>query len=146
MTRQRRIDGGTPFGLWLRKEPQIDSRHYGLSIQDVDHVVHRYQGLPYQPLMLLEEKQYGAESNFAQRDTLNILHQALQYAHGQTVRTMRGATVPFHYAGYHLVQFERTSPDDGLVWWNGRLIDRITLYRLLKFEIDPRQMRNARER
>lgn len=139
MTRNLNYDGnGTQFGKWLREQEALDSKRYRLSLQNLDYVDHRYSvrrnGQLVQAIMLLEEKRWMGVSSFAQQDTHSILDQALRYAHGQPVTNKRGVVAPFHYFGYHRLQFENTSPADGQVFWNGTLIDVEELYHLLRFE------------
>lgn len=139
MTRELDFDGnGTEFGKWVREQKALDSRHYHLSLQNLDYIAHRYnvqrRGEMIQAVMLLEEKRYMGKSSFAQRDTHSILDQALRHAAGQLVTNARGVTTPFHYFGYHRLQFENTSPADGKMFWNGVLIDVDELYSLLRFE------------
>lgn len=138
MTRPSDFGGGTEFSDWLRDQPELDSRRYHLSLQNVDFTVHRYgvkrQGQIIQAVMLLEEKRYMGKSQFAQRDTHKIIDQALRLAHGQSVINERGDCTPFHYFGYHVLQFENTSPADGKMFWDGERIEIADLIRLLRFE------------
>ncbi len=137
MTTQLRFEGGTPFGIWLRQKQQIDSRKIGLSIQNLDYIIHRYSFKSCQAIMLIEEKRFKGRSSFAQQDTHNILHQGLQYANLKPVKTARGQTMPLRYLGYHTLVFEKTSPDDGRMWWDGQEITTDYLFKLLRFEVDP---------
>jgi hypothetical protein len=135
-------NNGTPFGRWLRKQRELDSKRFHLSIQNIDYANHRFKvtrnSRRIQAMMLLEEKRYLAESDFAQLDTLMIIDQVFKYADGIDVVNYEGETLPFHYFGLHTIQFENTTPDDGYVLWNGVLVDRNTLCKLLRFELDPR--------
>ena len=135
-------DNGTPFGLWLRQQAELDSRRYHLSIQNIDYVHHGFKLMRnsqrVQAVMLLEEKRYLAKPDFAQIDTLKLIHQALQYADGQQVVNVEGESLPLHYFGYHIIQFENTTPDDGYVLWNGECIERDILCQVLRFKLDPR--------
>lgn len=137
MTQQLRFETGTPFGVWLRQKQQIDSRRFGLSIQNLDYIIHRYSFKSCQAIMLIEEKRFCGKSSFAQKDTHNILHQGLLYANNRPVRTARGVMMPLRYLGYHTLIFEKTNPDDGLMWWDGQEINQDILFRLLRFELDP---------
>jgi hypothetical protein len=135
MTTQLKQDGfGTPFGVWLRKQPEIDSRQFNLSIQNLDYIIHRYQGLPYQAIMLVEEKRYMGSVSFAQRDTHGLLDQALRIANSQYVVNARNKRVQLRYFGYFVLQFENETPDDGKIYWQHKEISRGDLLKLLKFE------------
>ena len=74
----------TPFSLWLKEEPDLDSaaRVAALSISDVDFVVHQYLK---NNIMLIEEKRYGGDSRTAQKDTLSVVNQMLKVANGSMV-------------------------------------------------------------
>lgn len=138
MTRLLNEEGfGTEFGRWLREQPALDSRRAALSIQNLDYIVHQYRsarGSGTHHIRLIEEKRHLAQRSFAQRDTHHILDQLLREADGATVRTERGLFVNVKYDGYHVVQFEHTSPDDGAIYWNGKRIDVTTLIRRLRFD------------
>lgn len=137
MTRPIHYEVGTDFGAWLRVQPELDSRQVGLSIQNLDYIVHRYKFKNCQAVMLIEEKTRGGKVSFAQRDTHGVIDQALRYANNQFIKTARGDVMRLRYCGYHVLTFENTTPDNGAMWWNNREIDRATLIRLLRFEVDP---------
>lgn len=137
MTLQRKDSEGTPFGLWLRQQQEIDSRRCGLSIQNLDYIIHMYGDVSCQKIMLIEEKRYNGKQSFAQKDTHSIIDQSLTHANGKLVRTTRGLVVKLHYFGYHLLTFENTTPEDGRMWWDGILITESTLLSMLRFETSP---------
>lgn len=143
MTRQRNdTAGSTELGLWVRVQPELDSRIYKLDIQNLDYIVHRYQyaGYPnWRFVMLIEEKRFKSKPSFAQQDTHNIIHQALENSDRMTLSKTRG-NPRLCYCGYHVLQFEKTSPVDGAMWWDGQLIDRDTLIKLLRFEVNPKNL------
>lgn len=78
MTARRRDGGGCPVMEWIRNHPELDSLRFGMSVTDIDAVVHRYmcptqtsnrdRGL--QEIMFVEIKRFAANVEFAQRDTL----------------------------------------------------------------------------
>lgn len=84
MTRKLTFDTGTPFGRWLRDQPELDSRRHSLSIQNLDYVIHAYQrkrrGKNCQCIMLIEEKRFNGRSSAAQADTHGVLDQLLSIA------------------------------------------------------------------
>lgn len=137
MTRERAIEGDTPFGQWLRSHPALDSRR-GFDCQNLDYIWHHFiDG----HLMLLEEKCFNGSSPFAQRDTHSIIDQALAFALTHPAFTLKRLSarrpVKITYHGYHLVVFERTSPLDGRIWIDGREVTPEQLLSFLKFEWTP---------
>lgn len=76
-TRQREDNHSTEFGLWVRKQPELDSRHYGIDGENLDFIWFKYKSAK---LMLLEEKRYMSHPSPAQKDTHGILDQALYFA------------------------------------------------------------------
>lgn len=148
MTAPRRDGGGSSFGMWIRRQPDLDSLKYSLSVQDIDWTFHRFaqDGERGDSIMLVESKTYMKEWNYAQRDTLRMLDQGLRKA------TMRNGkriqiTVPdpmrpghvrkFRYFGLHLLQFSKNNPDDSNMKWDHGDIDKAALLEILKFERDP---------
>src|SRR5262245_41238475 len=57
----------TAFGMWLRRTPGLDSRRTGLSIHNIDWLIHRFDspGEVKHNLMIVEEKTFKAASSFA---------------------------------------------------------------------------------
>lgn len=122
MTRLRKYQGGTEFGQWLRRERAVKSR-LGFIASDVDFVWRNYKtGL----WMMLEEKRcYGAPRagawpTFPQATIFAILD-------GLARRDE-------HYRGFHLLQFEHTSPRDGAIWLDDRPVTEAELVKFLRFE------------
>ncbi len=95
MTTQRRDNGGTPFGEWLRKQHELDSK-LGFITTDIDYIWKNYITNEW---MLLEEKRYGKVPT---RPQLNCLAQIDYY--------MRKSKL---YRGCYVVVFEKTTPIDG---------------------------------
>lgn len=118
MTRQFNGFGEpTEFSNWLRKQPEIDSK-YGYQTSNIDFMwLNKYSNA----WMLLEEKRYNGKIYDFQRRMLNILHKA-------------GLNDP-NYRGVHLLQFEKTSPEDGRMWLNHVGINKYQLLQFLRFEI-----------
>lgn len=115
MTRPCRNGGGTDFSNWLRKQPEIDSK-VGYNTTDIDFVWEDYKADYF---MLLETKEYMAEVTFSQRKLFNRLHNALQNING--------------YKGYHLLQFEKTSPENGKIYLDRKEITKAELIKFLQF-------------
>lgn len=84
--------------------------------------------------MLLEEKCFRAVSSYAQRDTHGIINQALAFAFNHPdfclKRLSSRRPVKIMYHGYHVIQFERTSPEDGRIYIDG---EEVTIEQLLSF-------------
>lgn len=137
VTRQINFETGTPFGLWMRKQNEIDSRRCGLSIQNLDYVIHRYSFPSCEAVMLVEEKTHSGKQSYAQRSTHGLIDQALRLADRKMVKTSRGQMKELRYCGYHILTFENTTPDNGRMWWDGQLIDRELLLKVLRFAVNP---------
>jgi len=121
MTRQRNDGNSTEFGLWLRERSDLDSRSAFLDIENIDYRVLQYRsGLS----LFLEEKRHLATPTFAQFDNFRRLDIALAKADEK-------------YRGFHLLQFEQTSPEDGRSYLDGKEIDAAGIARFLRFEAEP---------
>lgn len=125
-TTKRRDNGDTPFGDWIRCHPALTSRS-GYDLEDWDRVHTRqyfWHQYMHAELMLIEEKQFNREMTDPQKDTLGVISQALRKSFSdpgfRVKRLYSGRPTQYTYFGYHLIQFERTSPKDG-----GIRIDRI---------------------
>lgn len=116
MTQKRRDNHSTEFGLWLREQKEIDSKR-GYVATNLDFVWRNYKTGEW---MLIEEKRYQAECPRWQRQMFAVLHRVSQHD-------------PL-YRGFYFIKFERTNPDDGKVWINGRLADRNLIIQLLQFK------------
>lgn len=138
MTRERRDNGGTPFGDWLRRHPELDSK-FGYDGEDIDgtqrYIWHQYKR-GY--LRLLEIKCCNASQSFAQADTQSIIDQTLRFAFTHpdfsADRAIIGRPTTIKYLGYSLVQLESTRPDNGRIRIDGRLVTEREFLRFLKFE------------
>lgn len=133
MTRQRNDDKSTEFGLWLRQQPELDSRRFGFDAENLDYIWHDYVN---GRLMLIEEKRHGAQLSFAQRDTHSIIDQAMSFAceWGVFDRLKSDRPREIRYYGYHVIRFEHTSPEDGWVEIDGERTTADDLKRFLRFE------------
>lgn len=163
----------TALGRWLRGHPRLRSED-GLNIYDFDHsverrIVHKYKDgseRDAQCYMEVEVKEYGAMPTQAQRSTLQLLSDYLK----NTTKNMfssRGASDGMHgkprkiydrqfgrwvrvrHYGIHLLQFEKTSPDNSeWIKWDGVEITSDQFVSLLRFEIHPYTLKplSARDR
>ena len=138
-TRKRNNSGGSPFGMWLREHPDLDSRRIHLDIEDIDFIPFLYErGL----LSLLEEKiGYLNFPTVAQADTHGVIDQALRFAFAHpdfmASRYFSGRPNKITYGGYHLVQFENTNPDDGGIHLNGMPISQEDFTSFLQGNYEP---------
>jgi len=123
----------TEFSKWLRVQPELCSKTYGLDIENVDYIIHKFKD-DVCKIMLVEEKRYMYDLRFAQRDTFSIIDQALKIlSERRFITTHRGVKL-FKYYGFHLIQFEKTNPDDGKIFIDGKEVTRDDLITFLKFE------------
>ena len=115
MTKQRKDEHGTEFSIWVRKQPEIDSK-LGYVATDLDYVWHNYKTGEW---MLIEEKRHDSSPTYSQRCILKLLHNACKHAP--------------KYRGLHLIVFENTSPDDGRIYLDKKEITREQLLQFLMF-------------
>jgi hypothetical protein len=115
MTRKRIDNNSTEFGLWLREQPEIDSKD-GYVATNIDYVWHNYNNHLW---MLIEEKRFHCRPRTWQKDVFTLVH-ALCY-------------LDKNYRGFHVLVFENTSPDDGKMWLDEKLISRDDLIQFLQF-------------
>ena len=106
MTQQSRLYDTTEFSGWLRKQEQIDSK-IGFITSDIDYVWNNYNTGKW---CFIEEKRYMAKPEFPQRKIFKMLNKV--------------AKCDPNYRGFHLIQFERTSPEDGNVYIDNKLVSK----------------------
>jgi hypothetical protein len=70
--------------------------------------------------MAIEEKRYQAEVTFSQDSTFRVVNQAFKS--------------DAHYQGLHILRFEKTNPEDGMMWLNGKMVTADELLAFLRFE------------
>jgi hypothetical protein len=117
MTRKRLDEHSTEFGLWLRDQKEIDSK-LGFVATNLDYIWSNYKTGDY---MLIEEKRYNSEVRYAQKKLFNLLDKNLK-------------SDP-KYKGLHILQFQNTSPEDGLIYWDNEIISKERLLDYLKFKL-----------
>ena len=115
MTQQRRDNHSTEFGVWLRKQREIDSGD-GYTTTNVDYVWRDYKRDLW---MLIEEKRYGYMPKPTQISIFKLLDS--------------GAKNIANYRGFHLLVFIETNPDDGKIVLDGNEITRQELLTFLQF-------------
>lgn len=116
MTKPRFDAHSTEFGLWLRQQSSIDSK-LGFVTTNLDYIWHNYKTGAW---MAIEEKRFCAEVSFSQDSIFRLVDRAFQTDN--------------QYQGLHILRFERTSPDDGRIWLNNRLVTPSELLAFLRFE------------
>lgn len=117
MTKQRNDSHSTEFGIWLREQPEIDSK-LGFLATNIDYMWRNYKTNKW---MLIEEKRYNSVPSFWQRSMFAILH--------------RLCNMDKNFKGFHLIVFEKTSPEDGKIYLDKREITRNELLQFLRFEL-----------
>jgi len=118
VTQKRRDGNSTEFGLWLREQPEIDSK-LGFVATNIDYVWLNYKTGNW---MIIEEKRYGHQPKRYQKEIFDLLDQCCKH-HPK-----------FH--GVHILVFENTNPDDGKIFWDGKEITRSELLDILSFKIN----------
>ncbi len=84
----------TEFSDWSREQTEISSEK-GFTPSNVDFLWRNYKSGKW---MLLEEKRYSANLKRWQKELFLVLHNSIK---------------DNNYKGFYIVQFEKTSPDDG---------------------------------
>ena len=115
-TRQRNDNQGTEFENWRRNKPELSSG-LGYIATDIDFIWRNYKTGQF---MFVEEKRYMSKMTFPQKQTFKVVD-----------KQMKGHPL---YMGFHLLQFENTTPDDGRVYWDGVEITKGRLLDILKFK------------
>jgi len=116
MTKRRYDNYSTEFGLWLRVQPEIDSS-LGYVATDIDFFWKNYKTKQF---MFIEEKRYMAEP--------------ARWQHGIFQQINYAFTGNSDYHGFHLLQFEKTSPDDGKIYLDKKEITKKQLIDFLCFK------------
>lgn len=116
MTRKRNDTHSTEFGLWLREQKEISSE-VGFIATNLDYIWSNYKTKEW---MLIEEKRYKAKRTFVQCNLFSVLHNSIKDS---------------KYKGFHVIQFEKTSPQNGKIYLDGKLISKQNLIKFLQFKL-----------
>jgi hypothetical protein len=116
MTKERFDNHSTEFGLWLRKQKEIDSE-LGFITTNIDYMWRNYKTNQW---MFIEEKRHGSQPREWQRKMFKIINGLCK--------------LDINYKGFHLLVFENTNPDDGKIWLDKKEINKEELIRFLIFE------------
>jgi len=114
MTQKRNDNHSTEFGLWLREQKEIDSS-LGYVTTNIDYVWRNYNTGKW---MIIEEKRFMAKVARWQQEIFNLVNWCSKH-HPK-------------FCGFHIIQFEKTSPDDGKIFLNEHEIDKQELIEFLK--------------
>lgn len=106
MTKPRYDKHSTEFGLWLREQEEINSRH-GFVASNLDYIWQNYKTKQW---MLIEEKRYMANLTWSQMQMFKFLVKKIKHD-------------PKFYE-FFLIQFERSSPDDGNIYINHKPVTK----------------------
>ena len=120
MTQERKVKDGkdSDFSAWLRLQPEIDSKTEGFITTDIDYLWKNYKTGDW---MILEEKTHGATVPRWQGDFLQLIDKL--------------GAFDKNYKGLYLVRFENTSPTNGRIMVNKRLLSRTDFIKFLRFEL-----------
>ena len=75
MTEQRRDNHSTEFGIWLRKQKEIDSS-FGFLATNIDYMWRNYKTGKW---MLIEEKRYNTPAKEWQKRMFEVLHSSIKH-------------------------------------------------------------------
>uniref|UniRef100_A0A6H2A153 Uncharacterized protein n=1 Tax=viral metagenome TaxID=1070528 RepID=A0A6H2A153_9ZZZZ len=115
MTMQRRDNRGTVFTNWIRQPEELSSEK-GYVATDIDLLWENYKLKKY---MFIEEKTFMAKPTDCQLRQMNRVHR-INFKRNE-------------YCGYHLIQFEKNSPEDGRIFLDGKEISKERLLTFLQF-------------
>jgi hypothetical protein len=154
----------------VRENPELESSR-GFCAIDQDLWFHRYvasENTPYECIMLVEAKTFGARMSTAQADTLGIVHQFMRNRvctpttpERKNLRQVKNAPhkawshnkrrfVRVRAFGVYVLTFSGSGdpcePGQTITWQSAtpgsiRTIDEETLTKLLAFELDPDTLR-----
>lgn len=130
----------TAFERWVRLEPKLDSREYGLVRFDCDMILHQYKrgvSRDVQCLMFVEIKTFSSEMTPAQHDTLSLFSQLLRKQDG-AMSPIAGRVVQVRMFGGHLLQLSHDDPTiSAWMMWDNKPISVDQLIGLLRFDLNP---------
>lgn len=144
---------------WIRRNPSLDSRDIGISVTDIDAVVHRYlrpsemsnRDRSLQELMFVEIKTFGAAVPFAQRDTFSKVNAAIRSMVGNPIGGITGCPASscimpdgteLHFWGIHCLRMSAACPETSdWIGWDKHQITVQQLESLLAFDLNPYTLR-----
>ena len=102
-------------------------------ITDIDNCIRSKSG----DFIIIELKRYSQPMSTSQKITYNLLNKVLEDANGKSYPiNINGfnTTTTLSYKGFYLIQFERTSFEDGKVYVNGVESSEMEVINLLSFQ------------
>lgn len=117
----------TPFSQWLRDKSGIDSWD-GYRVYDVDFLWGQKLNNGQLAMLFIEEKCKNALMNPDQFLFYIHMTNMIEYA------CMHYPSADL-FLGFHFIRFENTTPDDGLMWLDDKLITIPKLQEFLRFDI-----------
>lgn len=119
-TKKRDWKEQLPFNVWIREQKELDSHKERFSATNIDFL---WEG-PNNPgyWMLIETKQFRSRVPSWQMIAFTRIHNSIQDP---------------CYRGFHILQFENTTPKDGAMFLDGRFMIRKDLIQFLRFEKAP---------
>jgi hypothetical protein len=122
------------FQNWTRYNLPQRMDYY---ITDVDLVIRSREG----KLMIIEIKRRNSQMNDHQRTTYELLDglikAGIKCSHSGLKIPSLKFPVKVKYYGFHLLQFENTTFEDGRVYWNHQEVTPDQIRQILSFEISP---------
>lgn len=102
-------------------------------VNDIDLIIRNRTGC----LMIIEVKRYMAKPSTVQSFTYQILDHCFIKSNGDRI-TLQGRDKPvsfqLKYQGYHLLQFEKTTFEDGRVYFDNKEVTEKDLIDILSFK------------
>jgi len=129
MTRKRNDNHSTEFGLWLREQAELDS-YFGYRAYNIDYV---WRNKKTGEWIFIEEKRYQGKMSPDQKGTFKVVHEHTkkEVKHTADGKYYKNDTIT-KYQGFHLIVFEKTSPEDGRIWLDNKEISKEELLHFLK--------------
>lgn len=124
------IDPSSDFSKWTRKQKELKSE-IGYRFSDIDGIWFIEYGKYHtekQNWMILECKTYSIGRFEWYKRGLSWQLRGLNHLDKHIVDE--------YYYGFHLIQFEKTSPEDGKIFLDEREISKDNFIKFLKFELN----------
>lgn len=138
------------FKRWFNshRNDELNPAKYRFSHSDIDIIIYRIETFWFL-LFMIEAKGHQKDSSTNwrgyQQELCNILNGTFEELHGKTISLFSNDKLEskrFWYLGYHVVCYENEIPsEDKKIWWDGKEIDLATLYKCLRFDLDPRSIK-----
>lgn len=127
---KRKVGKHSPDEYWQNwTKKKLGNNIY---ITDIDNCIRSKNG----DIIIIELKRWASIMSTSQKITYNLLSKILQDASGKTYPiNINGfnTTTTINFIGFFLIQFERTSFEDGKVYLNGKESSEKEIIQLLSF-------------